>query len=287
MEANEANYLMQGHVPVETASSLLISSSRYLNHPGLRAWVASECLRRNGRDIPATYTIPELIRCMYEVQDTDHVNALLAKARNQWPALDRWFEERFFSTFTREDLKQYPAGSLGKAFSDYLEEWDFQLELGSPSESVEGDYRYFQLRVAQMHDIEHILGGGGFDALGEGLPDFMRISSYFKFFEPELAKELGLVLMFLMNTMISRTFLHYPETWPAMWERMNAGFRIGEQSEAFFLARYEDYFHLPVAEARRRLGIRGAEERDTFALSDIWSEGAMSAMKDAARRAAG
>ena len=42
-----------------TQSSVLISSSPYLNHPELRALIAQEMLRRNGADLPRVETQSE------------------------------------------------------------------------------------------------------------------------------------------------------------------------------------------------------------------------------------
>ena len=45
-------YLLRGITQLSTASSTLISSSKYLNNAKLRDWVAAELLRRNGPDLP-------------------------------------------------------------------------------------------------------------------------------------------------------------------------------------------------------------------------------------------
>ncbi|WP_240345003.1 hypothetical protein [Novosphingobium sp. THN1] len=45
-------YLARGIMPVETPSSVLVSSSKYLNNPRLRDWLAMILLRRNGPDLP-------------------------------------------------------------------------------------------------------------------------------------------------------------------------------------------------------------------------------------------
>ena len=41
-------YLLRGINPVATDSSVLVSSSKYLNNPELRDWVATHMLRRSG-----------------------------------------------------------------------------------------------------------------------------------------------------------------------------------------------------------------------------------------------
>ena len=52
---------MRGVVPVGTESSMLVSSSKYLNHPRLREWVAMILLRKNGPDFPAQAEMYEQI----------------------------------------------------------------------------------------------------------------------------------------------------------------------------------------------------------------------------------
>lgn len=269
MAGNE--YFTRGRVELATQSSLMISSSKYLNHPGLRNWVAQEMLRRNGTDLPATYAVPEVVEILMGIQDRERIEALFTKARKGWPELDRWFDEGHVSTFTREDLAGYPQGSMGGELYRYLIESNLEIDL-STHDHFEGQYGYWMLRSGQQHDIEHLLGGGGYDAIGEAVPNYMRMATFFKFFEPELAGELFLLQHFLITTALSRTLLHYPETFPAFWERQQAGTRVGEMSGPYFLRKYEDYFALPLAEARQQIGMRGVEERDTTPFSDIWME---------------
>ena len=47
-------YFNGENVAVKTESSVLVSSSPYLNHPMLRQLVAQEVLRRNGKDLQST-----------------------------------------------------------------------------------------------------------------------------------------------------------------------------------------------------------------------------------------
>ena len=49
---DDVPYLLRGITQLSTASSTLISSSKYLNNPRLREWVATELLRRKGPDLP-------------------------------------------------------------------------------------------------------------------------------------------------------------------------------------------------------------------------------------------
>ncbi len=75
------SYLMSGITSVATDSSALVSSSRYLNDPRVRDWVATHMLRRNGPDVPTPSDSIQLVQILREVQDLDHINALLAAER--------------------------------------------------------------------------------------------------------------------------------------------------------------------------------------------------------------
>ncbi len=50
---NDIPYLLRGVTPVATDSSVLVSSSKYLNHPRMRDWISTITLKRNGPDRPA------------------------------------------------------------------------------------------------------------------------------------------------------------------------------------------------------------------------------------------
>src|SRR5882757_9107126 len=110
---DDVPYLLRGITQLSTASSTLVSSSKYLNNPKLREWVATELLRRNGPDVPTPSGAYRLNAIMKEIQDPQAIDALFAAERKTWPALDDWFRERNIPTYGREDLKQYPPGSVG------------------------------------------------------------------------------------------------------------------------------------------------------------------------------
>jgi ubiquinone biosynthesis protein COQ4 len=262
-------YLLRGINPVSTASSVLISSSRYLNNAKLRDWVATELLRRNGPDVPTPSGAYRLNAIMKEIQDPEAIDALFAAERAKWPALDQWFRDRHIATYTREDLRQYPPGSVGGIYYRHLADNNYQVDI-IPRYEPKGDFEYWALRSVQNHDLEHILGGGGFDSIGELVPGLLKLSYCYKFFSPALANELAVKQYFLSIRFMSRTALHYPECWQATWAAVDAGRRVGESSDAFFLAKYEDIFHLSPEAARDRLGIRNVVELDTAMISRVW-----------------
>ena len=269
--ADDLPYLMRGIKQVATDSSVLISSSKYLNDPRIREWVSTHMLRRSGADRPSPSDALPLHMILGEVQDTEQLNAWLQLERKKSPKLDAWFSERFISTYTVQDLAQYAPGTVGGIFYNYMTKNSFEVDLVSRF-VPKNDYQYFQLRNGQTHDLEHIIGGGGFDYLGELVPYYIRLTNIFKYFSPELAGELSVLQILGSTRIMTRAVLHYPQAWPTVVETIERGIQVGKQSDEIFMNKYEDVFHLPLAEAREKLGVRGARDVDTTAASNIWEE---------------
>ncbi len=264
------SYLMKGIRTVETTSSVLVSSSKYLNDARVRDWVATHLLRRNGEDLPTPSDSIQLVQILREVQDIDHINALFAAERAANPALDAWFAEGFASTFTLDDLAQYAPGTVGGIYHAQLCNNDLDVNIVPPF-VPRNDFEYFQLRAGQTHDLEHILGGGSFDFIGELVPYYMRLTNLFVHLSPELAGELSAFSILGSTRIITRAVLHYPQTWLVAQNAMERGAKVGRESAPLFMLKYEDVFDLTPEEARAALGIRGAEDIDTGAASAQWN----------------
>lgn len=246
MEAPADRY---GRTHITTPSSVLISSSPYLNDPRIREWITNESLRRNGNDYPLLYGMPTMLEAVDQVRDTDRVNQLIRKEREINPALDRWFGEGFMSTFTRDDLGDYPQGSVGRRLYDYMVEYDLDTELdprrkADPDWAPKSDLEYYNIRTAQTHDFDHILGEIGFGSIAEIFATGLRTGNMYRHVSPELAGELLLINTLIIFPWFTRTMLHYPETWPALWDNMTYGYDAGQESDLLFTARYEDVFAL-------------------------------------------
>lgn len=263
------SYLMKGIETVSTDSSVLVSSSRYLNDARVRDWVATHLLRRNGADIPTPSDSIQLVQILREVQDIDHINALFAAERQQNPALDAWFKEGFISTFGLDDLKGYGPETVGGIFYAQLTDNDLQVDIVPPF-TPRNDYEYFQLRAGQTHDLEHILGGGGFDFIGELVPYYMRLTNLFVHMSPELAGELSAFSILGSTRIITRAVLHYPQTWLITQNAVERGAKVGRESAPLYMMRYEDVLGLTPEAAREALGIKGVQLADTAAASAQW-----------------
>ena len=195
------------------------------------------------------------------------------------PRLDAWFEERFISTFTLEDLGRNPAGSVGRQLYDHMAELGLSPELmhqrmENPQWAPESDFDYFTLRTGQTHDMDHLLGEVGFDVIAEIFPTGLRTGNMFAHVGPALAGELLRTNTMVIFPWFMRCMMNYPEAWPMMWHNLSHGYAVGQQSDMLFTAKMEDVWHLSPAEARDALGVRGWKgPNDSRAASRIFGEG--------------
>jgi ubiquinone biosynthesis protein COQ4 len=268
---NEVPYLLRGVTPIGTDSSMLVSSSKYLNHPRLREWIAMICLRRNGPDFPAQAEMYEFIGILNEIRDFDYIEHLFTEERKKNSVLDAWFNEWHLSKFEEDDFKHYEPGTLGSIVYREIVAKNYDLNIYKMPEP-KTQLEYFSTRAGQTHDLEHIVTGGGIDYMGELVPYWYRITNQFKHLSVELAGELS--VMYLLGSLryTVRTMLHYPQCWPTCQDAIERGMRVGRESGPVFLAKYEDVMHLPLEEARKAIGIAGVVERDTSEMSWEWAE---------------
>ena len=268
-----------GRQKVTTPSSVLISSSTYLNDARLRDYISTESLRRNGADYPLLFDIMSMVEAVEKARDTDRIEALIAAERRRNPALDRWFGERFISSFTLYDLADNPAGSVGRLLFEHMDALGLTPEL-TPQRMVDPnwvpgtDLDFFTLRFNQIHDFNHILGEVGFDVLSEIWPTGLCTGNLFTHLNPELAGELLKLNTLTTFPWFIRTMMNYPAAWPTVWRNMSHGYQVGQQSDLLITARYEDIFPLAPAEARAAIGMRGvAGPMSSIEASLIFGEG--------------
>jgi len=266
---NDYSYLMKGLTSVLLVVGTRVSSSKYLNDPRIRDWLATHLLRKNGPDAPTPSDPMPLVLALREVQDIDHINELFAAERRKNAHLDAWFREGHISTFKRESLKDYPPHTAGGIFYKQLMDNDLQVDIVPPYKPA-NDYQYFFLRAGQTHDLEHILGGGGFDFIGEVVPYYMRLSNLFVHLSPELAGELCVFYMLSSTRILTRAVLHYPQTWLTVLDALERGAQVGRESGPLYSVKWEDVIGLTPEEARIKCGIRGVRLADTSQASAQW-----------------
>ena len=268
----EIPYLLRGVVPVETDSSVLISSSKYLNNARLREWLAMICLRKNGADMPPQAEMHEFLGILDSLRDYDAIEEMFTQERKVNPDLDAWFSEGFISTYAIQDFKDYVPGSLGGIFYEQMTSGDYEIQI-TPWREPKTQLEYYNLRSGQTHDFEHILCGGGFNFMGELVPYWYRLTNVPNFMKnPELAAEVNMIQIFGSLRYTVRTMLHYPHVWPTCVNAIQRGMKVGQESEALFLKTLEPVFHLPLTEARAALGVRGVVDVNTDRQGAYWAE---------------
>ena len=194
--ADDVPYLMRGIRQIATNSSSLVSSSKYLNNPALREWLAMILLRRNGSDMPPQAEMHEFLPILESLRDHDRIEAMFDQERRENPALDAWFKEGFVSNYTIGDFSQYAPGSLGGILYAQMTAGNYELQI-VPWSEPKTQLQFYNLRSGQTHDFEHILTGGGFNFMGELVPYWYRLTNVFKFIRnPELAAELSMIQIF-------------------------------------------------------------------------------------------
>ncbi|CAD7339888.1 hypothetical protein FIM10_16270 [Sphingomonadales bacterium 56] len=272
-------FYLNGRRKVRTESSVLVSSSRWLNDARVREWISTENLRRNGHDYPLLYGLPTLMQAVDEVRDVEEAERLVAEERRRNPAFDQWLSEAFVSTYSKDDLKEYPEGSVGRQLFEYMDEFDLSPELNSrildnPDWKPANTLDYWNLRMGQTHDAYHILGEVGFGSVAEYFITGVVTGNVFRHLGAELAGALMTVNTLIMFPWMTRTMLHYPGAWPDLWRNLSYGYEVGQQSDALFTAKFEEIMHLSPAEARAVLGWRGHRDGvDSKRASMIFGEG--------------
>ena len=266
-------YLMTSVKPVATQSSVLVSSSPWLNHPLLRDWIATQYLRRNGPDrMTASDTAEGLIPLLAELRDPGKVAGLIEREKEINPQFRAWVEERFISKLTRKDFADYCPDTVGGIYYRYQVDHNIQLNLARDMIEPKDDFDFMRFRFGQIHDYEHIVAGGGFNTLGEVFPYFVRLSSTFTHLSPDLALAFGDVYILGGFRLPLRSALNYPECFLSVLDCMSRAIRIGIKSEPIFMARFEDVLDLTPAQAREALGIREAEDVDTAGVSRVFDD---------------
>jgi ubiquinone biosynthesis protein COQ4 len=248
----------------------LIKESPYLKHEGLRDWLGYLMMRRVGEwEMANSVEFAGMhVRMMRTAFDHDRMNALFAAERATNPKLAAWLDARHVSTYTVKDLAAYPEGSFGAMFHRHVVRLGLNVDLGF-NLPTNTDFDYWILRGLQFHDLEHLLGGGGFDPVGEIMPAVMRHASLLRHLSPELAGALNIPTFFLSQSQLSSCMLYTPAVYPVLFERFNQAWRVGWTSGPYFMGRFEDYFHLPLAEARRALEMNNVDELDTTAMGEV------------------
>lgn len=270
------SYLGKGIRRAGAESSLLVSNSRWLNNSKVRELLATWLLRRNGADFPveADHTLG-MREAAEQVVTPAEIEDLMIEERRINPTFDAFMAEGHFSRFRNSDFDQYAPGTVGGIIGRQIREFGFDLTLGVDMSTVpqpDTNFGFWKLRGGQTHDFEHILAGGQFNSIGEIVVIFAKSANNSMHLSPRLASAVNAYLLFSGMRMVSRSLLHYPETWPKALECLEQGLRVGRNSAPFYAFRYEDVFHLTPAAAQEKLGVKHAYEVDSEEAAAIFRE---------------
>lgn len=150
---------------------------------------------------------------------------------------------------TLDVLSALPAGSLGHDFYRLISDNNFNLEvLERNSAALQGMppvQRYLNLRILQMHDVWHLVGGFRTTVLQE-----VAISSF------SLAQFGHTYSAMLIGTAAVASLRNSIEGFGLSMQIISEGWLHGRTTPSFMAIEWEDEWHLPISEIRARHGIK-------------------------------
>lgn len=241
---------------VETESSVLVSSSKYLNHPMLRSLVSQEMLRRNGPDLPNTAFIPEVAQILHDLEDMQQIITLFEMEKRRLPEFGRWLEKRSLSDFTLAETKDCAPGTLGAAIHDFMANSGYQLDLFFQEIQVVNDFTFYLRQTALTHDIEHMVTGFGPNHGGEVALLSANMHAKARYFVPELSNFFSRIAYYLKAKTIMKDALFYAE---AMVVNLDAEFIGAQQGRNWkyplMLVDWREYVNVQIEDIRREFNI--------------------------------
>lgn len=244
-----------------TASSVLVSSSKYLDSAVLRDWVEMGYLRRHGLDRSDYSDNIFANRALLKLRDAQAVEALFDEERRRNPVLDRYLAEGRLSDISLDQLAACPPGTVGAIYHAEIGR-GFELNVGFRHE-IRTQYDFYAMRLSQNHDFDHIVSGGQYNTPGEQVPIWVTFMTPYMHFGPELAGELSVRNIITGMRQVVRAALFYPASVPWFLKAMAQGIRVGIASEPFYLYRFEEVLRMTPERARAHLGVREAVDLDT------------------------
>lgn len=241
---------------VTTDSSVLVSSSKYLNDPDLRTLISQEMLRKNGPDVPTTAYIPEVAIRMGALTDQADLTKLLAEERVKNPDFAAWLDRRHLSDFKADELKDSRPDTLGAMIYDFLANSGFENDLFYRGMKIDSDFQYYQKERVFTHDIEHMVTGFGPNFCGEIALLSVNFQAFYSYFTPKLAHYFSNLSAYLYSKSMMKSVLHYPDVMPAFLEATRLGLEQGGRlKRPLLMTPWRDYIDFKLADLREELGI--------------------------------
>lgn len=241
---------------IPTDSSVLISSSRYLNNAELRHLIAQEMLRRNGPDMPATAYIPEVAQQLMMLEDYPRIMALFEEEKARLPLFKQWCDNRLLSDFKKDEVRDCAPGTLGAALFNWMETSGYELDLFYREIEVVNDLTFYLRQAALNHDIEHMVTGFGPNHGGESALLNANLHSRSIYFHPELAGFFNRIQVYLRAKTSMKDVLHYPAALVIQLEAEHMGSIQGRNWKyPIMLAEWRKMVDWQLADIREELNI--------------------------------
>lgn len=150
---------------------------------------------------------------------------------------------------TLETLRALPEGSLGHDFYRLISDNNFNLEVldreAAGLQDMPPAQRYLNLRILQMHDVWHLVGGFRTTVLQE-----VAISSF------SLAQFGHTYSAMLIGTAAAAALRNSMEGFGLSMQIISEGWLHGRTTPSFMAIEWENEWHLPISEIRERHGIK-------------------------------
>ncbi|MHB9878069.1 hypothetical protein ACSMXM_00185 [Pacificimonas sp. ICDLI1SI03] len=266
-------YFNQGQVHHETQSSVLISSSPYLNDPELRDLIAQEMLRRNGPDLPSTAYIPHVVKCLMKYEDWPRIFQLFEEEKQRLPEFKAWLEGRKVSLFKPEELEDPKAGTLKEVVHDFVVNSPYNMDFFYQGLKIENDFDFYQKERTHSHDIEHMITGFETNHAGEiALLEANEVAVY-NYFVPELAAFFNRTGAYLKAKTMMKSGLHYPESYAIEVKARQVGAAQGANwKHPLFLIPFRDMLDRQLSDIREEFGITNPPPPGEWAYTTALSE---------------
>jgi ubiquinone biosynthesis protein Coq4 len=254
--AGEREYFNGRIQQITTESSVLISSSKYLNNAELRSLIAQEMLRRNGPDLPNTAYIPEVAQILMQLEDYGRIMALFEQEKARLPKFREWLEKRALADFKKDEVKDCAPGTLGAALYDFMVNSGYELDIFYREIEVVNDLTYYLRQTALTHDIEHLVSGFGPNHGGEVALINANMHAKALYFHPELSAFFNRVQIYLKSKTIMKDGLYYPEAFVLNLEAEYQGAVQGRNWKyPLMIADWRGMVDWQIADIREELGI--------------------------------
>ncbi|MFC3174461.1 Coq4 family protein [Novosphingobium bradum] len=266
----ETAYLTGGKQPA--VSSVLTSSSKFLNSPLFRdAWTMTS-LRKMGPDVPLNYCQPAMFNAVFDVTDPEEYAAAVEAEKACNPEFRDWLAARRIEHYDPAEMGHHAPGSLGAAIRDFLLNSGMKIEFRDQRE-IENDIDYILIQRAQTHDIQHMVSGFGLNHLSEVALAISTGAADTSYFTPALAHFLNMIPNFIAASTLMRTQLHYPAGMPHLYDAMATGIAFGRQlRQPLFMVDWGARLDQQLDDIATDLGFTRFDDREWFRLNDL-SEG--------------